>query len=150
MRPLPWLLAEPYRRQMLHYESRYGDDFGVFVVPHKPTHVKLRCLVASARLAMPGDSPEWAWDHVSVSLPARCPNWTEMCVVKELFWGDDETVMQLHVPKAQHLNLHPYTLHLWRPANLVIPMPPSEAVAVPGGIAANKRYVEQQIRKANE
>jgi hypothetical protein len=128
---------------MLGYESSYGDDFGVFIVPYKPTHVKLRCIVASARLSGE-DGPEWAWDHVSVSLPARCPNWAEMSFMKEMFFSDDKTVMQLHVPKAQHLNLHPYTLHLWRPANLVIPMPPSDAVAVAGGIEANRRYFERE------
>ena len=55
------------------------------------------------------------WDHVSVSLPDRCPTWAEMDKVKRLFWRDAETVMQLHVPRTEHVNCHPNCLHLWRP-----------------------------------
>lgn len=25
------------------------------------------------------------WEHVSVSLPNRCPNWREMCFIKDVF-----------------------------------------------------------------
>ncbi|MGB7549888.1 MAG: hypothetical protein WBM14_19305 [Terracidiphilus sp.] len=55
------------------------------------------------------------WDHVSVHGPNRCPTWEEMCKIKELFFKDDETVMQLHPAKSNYINCHPYTLHLWRP-----------------------------------
>jgi hypothetical protein len=54
------------------------------------------------------------WEHVSVSLPNRCPNWPEMCFVKDLFWGPDETVVQFHVPVADHINNHDHCLYLWR------------------------------------
>lgn len=68
------------------------------------------------------------WEHVSVSLEYRVPTWYEMCWVKELFWGDDECVMQLHVPKADWVNNHPYCLHLWKPIDLEIPRPPKDLV----------------------
>jgi len=68
------------------------------------------------------------WDHVSVSLSNRCPTWAEMEYVKRTFFKDDETAMQLHVPPTQHINNHPYVLHLWRPVKVAIPMPPKEAV----------------------
>lgn len=55
------------------------------------------------------------WDHVSVSLPDRCPTWDDMEYVRKLFFKPDETVMQLHVPESDHINNHPYCLHLWRP-----------------------------------
>lgn len=55
------------------------------------------------------------WDHVSVHVPGRCPTWEEMCAAKELFFRDDEVVMQLHVAKSDYVNCHPHTLHLWRP-----------------------------------
>jgi hypothetical protein len=38
-----------------------------------------------------------------------------MAFVKRLFFRDDETAMQLHVPASDHVNQHPYCLHLWRP-----------------------------------
>lgn len=34
------------------------------------------------------------WEHVSVSLSNRCPTWEEMCMVKDIFWGEDECVIQ--------------------------------------------------------
>ena len=48
--------------------------------------------------------------------------------VKRKFFEDNETAMQLHVAIADHINMHPYTLHLWRPHNAEIPMPPKDAV----------------------
>jgi hypothetical protein len=68
-------------------------------------------------------------NHVSVSLPNRCPNWTEMEHVKRQFFRDDEVAMQLHVPPSDHINLYPNCLHLWRPHNVAIPRPPSFMVA---------------------
>lgn len=47
-----------------------------------------------------------------------------MAHVREMFFRDDETVMELHVPKSRHVNHHEYTLHLWRPQNQEIPAPP--------------------------
>lgn len=55
------------------------------------------------------------WDHVSVSTSTRCPTWEEMCEVKELFFRNDECAMQLHPPKADWINCHPFCLHLWKP-----------------------------------
>ena len=54
------------------------------------------------------------WDHVSVSRPYRPPNWAEMNQVKDLFFEATETVMQLHVPAADHVDVHLNCLHLWR------------------------------------
>lgn len=71
------------------------------------------------------------WDHVSVSRPKRCPNWPEMAHVKRLFFWDEETVMELHVPPEDHVNLHPTCLHLWRPLEGQIPRPPSWMVGGP-------------------
>lgn len=66
------------------------------------------------------------WEHVSVHVHgvARCPNWTEMGWVKDLFWEREEAVMQLHPPESQYRNIHPYVLHLWRPLLIEIPLPP--------------------------
>ena len=71
------------------------------------------------------------WDHVSVSLAGRCPTWEEMCFIKELFFKPDEPAMQLH-PVKDYVNNHPYCLHLWRPLNAEIPLPPALLVGIPG------------------
>ena len=79
------------------------------------------------------------WEHVSVSVlmdnvttegRRRCPTWDEMCWIKDLFWTPKETVVQLHVPRAEHVNNHPYVLHMWRPTRAEIPMPPSAMVGI--------------------
>jgi hypothetical protein len=68
------------------------------------------------------------WDHVSVSREDRCPTWDEMEAVKRRFFLPHETAMQLHVPEAEHINCHPFCLHLWRPHARAIPLPPSSMV----------------------
>jgi len=65
-----------------------------------------------------------AWEHVSVSLDHRPPNWAEMCMVKDLFFEDTECVVQYHPPKSRHVNIHPHCLHLWRLTDGSFPMPP--------------------------
>jgi hypothetical protein len=75
-----------------------------------------------------GEDHEFGWEHVSVSVERRPPNWAEMCFVKDLFWRDDECVMQLHPPKADYVNCHPNCLHLWKPLQADIPQPPSVLV----------------------
>lgn len=70
-------------------------------------------------------SDQLGWDHVSVSLNHRIPNWTEMSYIKNLFFEPHEWAYQLHAPPSDHINLHPYVLHLWRPQDQEIPLPPS-------------------------
>lgn len=122
MKPRPWKEVEPWRIQPPGYETVKGDDHGCFYVPVGV--VKLACLVSAGDKTCP-------WEHVSVSIPGnrRCPSWEEMDFVKRLFWRDDETVMQLHVPRDEHKNFHPYCLHLWKPLKETIPRPPAIAVA---------------------
>jgi hypothetical protein len=68
------------------------------------------------------------WDHVSVSGTSRCPVWQEMEMIKRKFFYEDEVCMQLHVATKDHINIHPNVLHLWRPQNIAIPVPPKELV----------------------
>lgn len=64
------------------------------------------------------------WDHVSVSLKNRCPNWREMCFIKNLFFEPDELVIQFHPPEKDYINLGKTVLHMWRPWNQEIELPP--------------------------
>jgi len=70
------------------------------------------------------------WDHVSASKKNECPSWGEMDYIKSLFFEDCEVVMQLHVDKKNHINNHPYCLHLWRPQGEKIPLPPGWMVGI--------------------
>lgn len=121
MRKEPNLKLDKYRQvHPAMGDSPGGASYGFFVIPYRG-HI-LRAISS-------GNNPDWSdWEHVSVSLEHRCPTWEEMQFVKELFWKDDEVVMQLHPAKENYINCHPYTLHLWRPQNDPIPLPPKGAV----------------------
>lgn len=79
-----------------------------------------------------GRQAYFGWEHVSVSTDRRCPNWPEMSFVKDLFWEPEETVVQFHPPQSEYVNHHPYCLHLWRPIDAIIPLPPSFSVGPKG------------------
>lgn len=68
------------------------------------------------------------WDHVSVSTARRCPTWDEMALVARAFFEPGDTLMQLMVPESDHVNIHPFCLHWWRPQQAEIPRPPSMMV----------------------
>ena len=70
------------------------------------------------------------WEHVSVSRKDRTPTWEEMCTVKNLFWEDEDVVIQFHPAKSQYINNHPYCLHLWRRADAQYDLPPSCLVGI--------------------
>ena len=68
------------------------------------------------------------WEHVSVSYANRVPTWDEMCRVKDMFWSEEECVVQYHPPKSEYVNMHPYCLHLWKPVNTELQRPPKAFV----------------------
>lgn len=68
------------------------------------------------------------WEHVSVSVRHRTPNWREMCFVKDLFWDEDECVIQYHPPRKDYVNCHPNCLHLWKPIGVDLPQPDAQLV----------------------
>lgn len=70
------------------------------------------------------------WEHVSISIAQekRCPTWEEMCYIKNIFWSEDEVVVEYHPAKSDYISNHPYCLHLWKPIGIALPVPPSEMV----------------------
>lgn len=79
------------------------------------------------------------WEHVSVTalnkklfFVKQTPTWSEMCYLKNMFWDQTETVMQLHPSVDEYVNNHHYCLHMWRPTKVEIPIPPSELVGIKG------------------
>jgi hypothetical protein len=88
-------------------------DGGAFYIP-SPIDAQNMLVVASFGLG---------WDHVSVSRPRRIPNQIEMDYIYRLFFNDDETAVQFFVPSNEHINLHPYCLHLWRHQSIPFPKP---------------------------
>lgn len=112
------------------YESNHGDKYGVFLI--KDGADRLFCIATDGEC--PG-LPGTRWEHVSVSVRnrrgiqlQRCPTWEQMAKIKDTFWPEDQAVMQLHPPQSDYVNLHPFCLHLWRPVEQEIPLPPSNLV----------------------
>ena len=106
--------------------SATGDRFGCFSLWRngKDMHIIASDGTGWREEGLPGI----AWEHVSVSMSNRTPSWDDMCAVKDLFWRDDEAVMQLHPAKINYVNFHKHCLHLWAPIGIDIPVPPSLTV----------------------
>lgn len=101
---------------VMEYYGTWGNDHeGMFDVPCKTHFTGFLKVIVSA---------DEDWDHVSASLPDRCPTWDEMSMLKDLFFLPHELVVQFHPPKAMYVNRHPTTLHLWRPRKAEIQLPP--------------------------
>jgi hypothetical protein len=102
---------------LLHYGNWGDHETGVFRVPMIRIARSTALVVASANKH---------WEHISVTIESdrRCPTWIEMDFIKQLFFFPEETVMQLHVKASDHINIHDFCLHLWRPRDVPIPMPP--------------------------
>jgi len=97
------------------------DDFGpngYFLVPFENS---LLVVIASDGMG---------WDHVSVSLKNRAPNWREMTFIKDLFFDPEETVIQFHPKKSEYVNNHDYCLHIWKKQGEDFELPPSILVGV--------------------
>jgi hypothetical protein len=118
-----WSHLEKHRIRDGLYTSLPQDHFGAFQFRRGSHFFRI---IAT-------DGEETGWEHVSLSMgyesggkiKGRMPTWEDMCLVKEMFWEDEETVMQLHPPKSQWVNNHANCLHLWRPTHIEIPLPPS-------------------------
>lgn len=91
---------------------------GAFLVPFQS--YQLKCMASDGL----------GWEHVSVSLLGneRTPSWLAMCFVKELFWDEEDCVIQFHPAKSQYVNFHPGCLHLWRKIGFDQPTPIPEMV----------------------
>ena len=100
-------------------DSSYGNN-GCFQIPHPNKF----------RKGNPGFftviiSDQCSWEHVSVSLPHRCPTWDEMCHIKSVFFKPEECVVQYHPREQDYVNCHRYCLHMWKPLEAELPIPPS-------------------------
>ena len=69
---------------------------------------------------------ENGWEHVSISPyhTLEPPSWSDMCIIKSIFWNGEETVFQIHPPRSKYVNLMENCLHLWRPKDGVHGMNP--------------------------
>ena len=75
------------------------------------------------------------WEHISVSPLKKkiTPSWEMMCKVKDIFFREDEAVIQIHPPKSEYVNNMPNCLHLWRPIDQKLVLPPSFMIGLKDG-----------------
>ncbi len=113
---------DEYRKTHPHYGHRGDHGNGFFVLPTPDDDATLNVIASNGG----------GWDHVSVSRGDRTPTWNEMSYVSGLFFKDNETCVQYHVPLADHVNCHEHCLHLWRPRRgKPLPRPPANFVGPP-------------------
>lgn len=51
--------------------------------------------------------------HVSFSRRSRTPSYEDLDWVRKAFIGEERESVQVFPPRAEYVNFHPYTLHLW-------------------------------------
>ena len=103
--------SEPALYELYGPQVRGRVD-GVYQIPYAGVTLRVICGCGEG------------WDHVSVSLPDRCPTWDEMNWVKNLFFEPDETAIQFHPPHNEYINVCKTVLHMWRSWNQKIELPP--------------------------
>lgn len=110
------------RGVMRHYCSTESDGFnGMFRMMLNSKFV--RVIVSDGE----------GWQHVSVTIEGenKPPHWDIMCMVKDLFWEDEDVVVQFHPKKSEYVNNHSGCLHLWRCTDgREFPTPPSIMVGI--------------------
>ena len=103
--------------KIIYPKTNPGEKNGIFTVPANGNIYKF----------LISDGAEW--DHVSVSINRkRLLQWHEMCWAKDLFFEDEEVVVQFHPKKSEYVNMAA-VLHLWRYQG-EFPRPPSYMVGI--------------------
>lgn len=123
-KPSKFLESHRVREGPLASDKSYGCN-GAFEIPYND--VQLMLVVSNQE----------HWDHVSVHTyvvngtpcgtvigSQRTPTWDEMDYVRKLLFRGDEWVLQYHAPLTSHIEDHPHVLHMWRPQDENIPVPP--------------------------
>ena len=116
----PERLEEARIREGLYGSSRAYGMTGAFSLMG-PSGMNLIVLASDG----PARDEGFGWEHVSVSIKRRPPNWVEMCFVKDLFWEEEECVVHITRRAPFTSTLHRHCLHMWRPIGIALPAPPA-------------------------
>jgi hypothetical protein len=58
------------------------------------------------------DPTDGYWMHASISTVDRMPTYAELVLLHKAVWPNGYAY-QVFAPPSQHVNIHPYALHLW-------------------------------------
>lgn len=59
------------------------------------------------------ESDRLRWLHASIARPASMPTYADMVFLHKHGIGSDRKAFQVFAPSSEHVNIHPYCLHLW-------------------------------------
>ena len=111
MKPKKKIMKEPEILTLLDQDEMGGMSF----------RIKLPRWTGTA-IASTG----FGWDHVSVAPHNRniMPSWNDMCRIKDIFFYPGEVAIQYHPEEGKNVNILQNCLHLWRPNEEELPVPP--------------------------
>lgn len=108
-------LAEIRTDKRIEFDPRipvlFDEKTGKFVINAWARVQKNKSALWASVIA---SNDENGMEHASVAFKDRCPTWEEMCIVKDIFWREDEACIQLHPMKSEYVNFHETCLHIWR------------------------------------
>lgn len=60
---------------------------------------------------------KYGYEHVSISLKHKfgIPSREDMCMLKDIFFGDEEEVYHIYTKESEYMNVSENCLHLWKP-----------------------------------
>ena len=109
---------------LLSSDDSFGNN-GAFLVPlNIENNINAQVIVSDGE----------GWEHVSVVIidnrMPETPTWDEMCIIKDMFWDEEDTVVQYHPPKSEYINNNENCLHLWRKIGFDFPLPDSTLIGI--------------------
>lgn len=60
---------------------------------------------------------KYGYEHVSISIKHKfgIPSREDICMLKDIFFGDEEEVYYIHTKKSEYMNISENCLYLWKP-----------------------------------
>lgn len=108
-------------------QTKRGQLRGLFIVRNAQMQINI----------ISDEGERSGWEHVSISVKYdhpilgivdHTPGWDVMNQVKDMFWDEDECVLQFHPPKSEYVNTKQNVLHLWKKVGVNHETPPKELV----------------------
>lgn len=134
-----------------HYLNKFRVRNGQFGSDPSDGWNGFFCLIINGLKVKVIASDGGGWQHVSVSIhdSTFTPSWAVMCIVKDLFWNDEDAVVQFHPSKSEYVSYHDGCLHLWRCTDgREMPRPPAIFVGPPKGADTNTiRKLAQEAKE---
>jgi len=92
------------------YGFRLADADYLYRV-YRGVHGRQKGLLVLADYAAKMDGK--LWYHVSYSRRGKLPDYGDSELVKRLFVGENRWAISVWAERTNHVNIHPYVLHLW-------------------------------------